>query len=151
DQIARWYRLKRPNIDRIDFDDSFDQDDFFVMVPSHVTFHGRRARRTIYPDSHPLTLIGIHQSPLLTDHVTQIITSRSADWRTWVKEQIASLVEEHERADPEVDERDLLRSSGALHQIGIRLGMYHRTGIDCPDARFQLDGYPEYACPIEVE
>jgi hypothetical protein len=66
-------------------------------------------------------------------------------------EELGELVEEHERQAPDVDERDLLRASGALGRIGIRLGMYRRAGIDCVDGVFKFDGYPDYPCPIEIE
>jgi hypothetical protein len=41
DQIANWYRLNRPDIEHIEFEDSFD-DDCFVIKPSHVILHAAR-------------------------------------------------------------------------------------------------------------
>ncbi|MBI1900975.1 MAG: hypothetical protein HYS13_07675 [Planctomycetia bacterium] len=149
DQITYWYRLKAADIERIEFEDSFERDSF-VIRPSHVKFFPRKARRVLYPGSHPLTMIGGHQSPLLTEHLAQLSKQRR-EWAQWLRGQITSIVQEHERVVPSVDERDLLRSSGALEVAGIKLGMYRAKGIDCPDARFELGGYPEYACPIEVE
>ena len=50
-----------------------------------------------------------------------------------------------------MDEPDLLRASGALHKLGIDLGVYRSRGIDCPEARFCFTGMPEYRCPVEIE
>ncbi|MGH9202036.1 MAG: hypothetical protein ACRD2A_12475, partial [Vicinamibacterales bacterium] len=147
-QIAHWYRLTRTNIERIEFDDSFDRDSF-VIRPSYVKFFGRRHKQTIYPDSLPLTLIPGHRSRALTAHIRG--SALSAQCRAWVERQIAQMVAEHQRASPAVDERDLLRASGALSKLGINLGMYRRSGIDCPDATFTLNRLPEYSCPVEVE
>jgi hypothetical protein len=61
------------------------------------------------------------------------------------------MLHQHEQKSADVDERDLLRASGALSKIGIRLGMYRARGIDCPDATFELCGYPSYSCPVEIE
>jgi hypothetical protein len=69
----------------------------------------------------------------------------------WVRDQISELVQQHENRPKDVDERDLLRASGALSKVGIDLGMYRRSGIDCPNARFALGGYPVYGCPVEIE
>lgn len=148
DQIAFWFRLKRADIERLEFEDSFDGDSF-VIRPSHVKFFGRKGRRTIYPDSSPLTVIAGRRSSLITDHLRSGgLDKASGDW---VKSQIEQMVAEHARTSPDVDERDLLRASGALDKLGIYLGMYRRVGIDCPDGRFQLCGYPPYPCQIEIE
>jgi hypothetical protein len=149
DQIAEWYGLNRADIERIEFEDSFDAA-CFVLRPSHVKFFGRKARKTIYPDSSPLTIIRGRHSALMTEH----LHGEADEHRTcfaWVVSQITTIVAEHERAEPNVDERDLLRASGALDKLGIHLGMYRGQGIDCPDATFRFCEYPTYSCPIEIE
>lgn len=149
DQIAHWYCLKRASIERIEFEDSLDRD-AFVVRPSYVKFFGQKARKTLYPDSNPLTLIEGRRSPLFMKNLaTQ--SDFSKDCFPWIRDQIGSMVVEHQRQQLNVDERDLLRASGALGMMGITLGMYRAKGIDCPDSRFRLCGYPEYPCPIEVE
>ena len=149
DQIAHWYSLNTNDIERIEFEDSFDADSF-VIRPSKIKFFGRRSRVTVYPNSHPLTLVEGHQAPLLTEHVRSVAKSPHAD-REWIAGQICSLVDEHRRPGRDLDERDLLRASGALDKLGTKLGMYRSKGIDCPDASFVFDGLPPYPCPIEVE
>lgn len=149
DQIACWYRLNRKDIERIEFADSFDRD-AFVIRPSHCKFFGRRTKRVLYPDSHPLTVVAGHHAPLI---VQQLRRGGGLDrrWRDWVRAQLREIVADHESAQPNVDERDILRAGGALERLGIRIGMYRSRGIDCPDARFELCGYPPYLCQVEIE
>src|SRR5262249_12466652 len=151
DQIAYWFGLKRADIERIDFDDSLDHDSLFVMLPSHVKFFNRKSRVTLYPDTNPLTLISNHQSALLTSHFRTVMQGLSKDWRNWLHGEVAMIVEEHARGAANVHELDLLRSSGALNKLGIKLGMYRGGGIDCPDGKFKFSAFPEYPCPIEIE
>ncbi|MCH8150912.1 MAG: hypothetical protein IH830_00890 [Planctomycetes bacterium] len=150
DQIAYWYSLKRRDIERIDFEDSFDHNNCFVIRPTKIKFFNRKARKTVYPDSNPLTIIRGRQAPLLTNHFRSTL-QRDRSKREWVTDQICSLVADHKPTAPNVDERDLLRASGALDMLGIRLGTYRLKDIDCPDASFTADGFPAYPCPIEVE
>jgi hypothetical protein len=149
DQIAHWYCLNRRDIERIEFADSFDRD-AFVIRPTHSKFFGRRTRKVLYPDSHPLTVVANHRAPLI---VQQLRRGGGLDrrWREWVQAQLREIVADHEKGEPNVDERDLLRASGALERLGIKIGMYRSRGIDCPDARFELCGYPPYPCQVEIE
>lgn len=148
DQIAFWYRLRKAAIERIKFDDSFDRDGF-VILPSYVKFVGSKPRKTLYPDSRPLTLVNGQCSALWKRLIAESATHRA--FGPWVQSQISEMVQEHCRASPHVDERDLLRASGALSHLGMSLGMYRRTGIDCPDATFRVGDLPPYACPVEIE
>jgi hypothetical protein len=127
DQIAYWYNLNRADIEHIEFEDSFDGDGF-VIRPSRVKFFGRKSFKTIYPHSHPLTVIPGHQSQILTDQL-RVLSRTNSDRRGWVASQLGEVVAEHERRLSEVDERDLLRVSGALDMLGIRLGM--RKAVSC--------------------
>src|SRR2546430_7836543 len=52
-----------------------------VIRPSYAKFFNRRARKTLYADSHPLTLIAGHQSALLTDHIRAMTARLGKDWR----------------------------------------------------------------------
>jgi hypothetical protein len=149
DQIAHWFGLNRADIERIEFDDSLDGN-CFVIRPSQVKFSGRKARKSIYPDSSPLTVVCGRRSALLSQHF-RLATGFQSSCRDWVRKQLAGLVHDHERGLPNVDERDLLRASGALDKLGVHLGMYRRAGIDCPDGTFEFCGYPPYRCPIEIE
>jgi hypothetical protein len=66
--------------------------------------------------------------------------------------QIAALVEQHRNKEGKaVGEYDLLRASGALDRLGLDLGMFRQTQLDCPDAVFHFEGYPPYPCPVEIE
>ena len=118
-----------------------------MIRPSHVKFFGNRTKKTLYPPNNPFSVIAANRSALLHSHVEGVPKSDSR----WSRDQLKEIVSQHESSRGEIDERDLLRTSGALSKLGINLGMYRRSGIDCPDARFSLSGYPDYPCPIEVE
>ncbi len=148
DQIAVGFRLKRGDIERIEFDDSFE-DGNLVILPSYVKFFRQRARRKLYPDRNPLTIVRGRHATILTEHLRASSLIRPN--LPWVRAQIESIAAAHDRRAGDVDERDLLRASGALSRIGIELGMYRRKGIDCPDASFEFAGLPRYCCPVEIE
>lgn len=146
DQVGHWYALTSSQIESIEFADSFDHDSFLIR-PTRVKFFHRKQRRTLFHDPLPLTFIEGHRSQLLVQHFRQVeraILECAA-------RQIEAIVSEHSQAAADLDERDILRTSGALEKLGVHLGMYRRIGIDCPDATFQLDRYPPYPCPVEVE
>ncbi len=146
DQIGSWYSLKSNQIENIEFMDSFDHDSF-VIRPTKVKYFHRKPRIGLFYDPLPLTFIEGHRSQLFVEHARQLdeTTRRAA------AKQICAMADEHRLAAGDLDERDLLRASGALETLGIRLGMYRRIGIDCPDAKFQLSNYPAYSCAVEVE
>ena len=149
DQIATWYKLRRSDIERIEFEDSFDRD-HFVIRPRRIKFRGRRSLVKVYPDSNPLTLTAAHRSGFLLAQIAALRKQSRQDL-AWAASQIARMAEEHSTGSKNVDERDLLRASGALSKLGIHLGMYRAKGIDCPDAAFQFDELPQYPCPVEIE
>ncbi len=149
-QVAHWYRLKETDIERIEFSDSFDESKYFVIQPSHIKLYGRKQRRSLRHDSHPLTIVDGHHSALLTSQLRNP-NQFSKSCRSWVQSQITSIVADHGRRLPHLDEPDLLRASGALQKLGINLGPFRGKGIDCPDATFAFLGYPEYPCQIELE
>jgi len=148
-QVAHWHKLKSSDIERIDFGDTLD-DDAFVMTPSRIIFFGRKAPKKIVQDSHPLTLTRHHKSPILTQEFRTRMKALSY-CSSWVSGQFSEIVKQHEQALKNVDERDLLRTSGALHRLGIDLGVYRTAGIDYPNATFSMGEYPAYKCPVEIE
>jgi len=149
DQVAWWYALRISDIERIEFEDCFD-DDSFVIRPTRIKFRGRGAFRTVYPDSNPLTWTPGHRSPFLLEHLGEV-RKRSKEEYGWIASQIAGMADQHAAKGLNVDERDLLRASGALQKLGINLGMYRSKAIDCADGTFSFRGFPEYPCPIEIE
>lgn len=149
DQIAVWYGLRASDIEHIEFHDSFD-DECFVIRPSKVKFWRKKNVQTIYPDTNPLTLTAGHRSSLLLARIRWMKRCSKADLE-WVVAQIRAMVEEHAAGRFAIDERDLLRASGALSKLGIDLGVYRARGIDCPDATFQFADLPPYCCPVEIE
>ncbi len=149
DQIAYWYSLDQTDLEQIEFEDSFDRDAMLIR-PSRVKFFSKERRRILEHDSHPLSLVAGHRSNLVTRHLRDAQYVQKTCLR-WVCSQVSSIVTDHGRKAKDVDERDLLRTSGALSKLGISLGMYRAKGLDCPDAAFSFCGLPQYRCPIEVE
>jgi len=148
-QIAHWYGLRVTDIERIEFEDSFDHDSF-VIRPRRIKFRGKRNMQTVYPDAGPLTVTSGHKSELVVRHIRHVSRTRKEDLR-WAAAQIAEISHQHSQRKRHVDERDLLRTSGALSKLGISLGMYRTQGIDCHDATFRFLDLPTYPCPIEIE
>jgi hypothetical protein len=149
EQVAHWHLLKSWDIERIEFADSLDAA-ALVLSPSSVKFFGRMLPKRVASDSHPLTLTSSHRSPFLGGAFRARLDSCKC-CREWILRQVEELVAQHAKAAPNVDERDLLRAAGALHRLGLKLGMYRTKGIDCPDATFELGGLPEYPCQVEIE
>jgi len=148
-QIARWYGLNRSDIETIEFADSFDRD-AFVICPTYVRFFGRKRNLTLHKDAHPLSVIAGHHATAVYKQITR---TRLGERRLfeWARCQLDRVVSDHHAPLRDVDERDLLRASGALEILGVSLGPYRTRGVDCPDARIEFGGYPQYSCPIEVE
>lgn len=61
------------------------------------------------------------------------------------------MINEHSAGTPHLDERDILRTAGALEKLGMTIGPYVGKGLDCPKAIFTFVGYPPYGCPVELE
>lgn len=148
-QIARWYSLTLKEIERIEFDDSFD-DDHFMIRPSRVKFFGRKRAKTLEQDWQPLTLVDGHRSSLLKRQLADRELVPKACLQ-WVRAQIEDLVSDHEKRAANVGEADLLRAAAALCKMGISLGLSRNKGLDCPDATFTFCGYPRYECALEIE
>lgn len=147
-QVAHWFSLKESDIERIEFEDSVDQGRF-VMKPARVKFVHSKSSKNLLPDRHPLTVTGSHRSDLVLEQAKLLATDKRCF--AWMREQIRLIVSQHDASPNSVDERDLLRSSGALSKMGIELGVYRARGIDCPDASFRFGRFPAYPCPIEIE
>lgn len=149
DQIAHWYSLNRNDIETIEFSDSFDRE-AFVICPSHVRFRGKKRNLTLEKDVHPLSIISGHHSALFRANTARACRSEDP-LASWAAGQLDEIVNDHDPGIRDLDERDLLRASGALHVLGIRLGRYRTRGIDCPEGAITLCGHPSYPCQIEVE
>lgn len=150
DQIAGWFALTRANIERIEVDDHFDEEGMLVLLARRVKFFNKTRKQNLLYDSHPLTIIRTHRSPVLIEHL-QDRSRFSKTCRVWIRDQISAIVADHKHNTKHLNEYDLLRASGALDKLGIQLGSYRSKGIDCPHASFTFDGFPTYACPVEIE
>lgn len=150
-QVAYWYKLKRSDLERIDFEDEMNQNALLVWPTGPLIFcGGTKSKLAANRQHYPLTVTKNIKSSLLVEHFKR----RLKDFqpcRKWLIGQIAGLVDQYATHSAYVDERDLLRASGALDWFGVSLGMYRNKGVDCMDAVFQLGDYPRYQCPVEIE
>ncbi len=148
-RLFEWFALKVGDIDYVDVAESIDHEQFLVIRPEKLKYYRKARPISLSADLHPLTLVRGYYSPLWTAHLQ--------DWRTkapdsqWVLDQISALVKEHDERPGRIHESDLLRISGALDRLGVKLGVYRTEDVDCPNASFCLRHYPVYPCPVEVE
>lgn len=142
-QIRHWYSIPEQEIMRVDFQELLYKR-ALLLVPTKVRFSTGRTKSLCF-NLHPLTFTANVQSPLLLD---QIRACRDA---AWVHAQLEGVLRDHTDGKPHVAESDLLRTSGALSRLGIRLGCYQGKGFDCFESSFQFGRYPSYACPVEIK
>ena len=115
-----------------------------LLLPTKVRFSSGRSQSLCFCPN-PLTFTANIQSPLLVDQI------RSCRDAAWVHDQLAGVLRDHTDGKPHVLESDLLRGSGALSRLGIRLGCHQGKGYDCFESYFELGRFPAYKCPVEVK
>ncbi|MBM4040855.1 MAG: hypothetical protein FJ290_20330 [Planctomycetes bacterium] len=142
-QIRHWYSLPDGEIVRVDFAEVLHKH-ALLLLPTKVHFSSGRTKSLCF-NLHPLTFTENVQSQLLMD---QVCGCRDA---AWVHAQLDGVVRDHTDGKPHVVESDLLRTSGALSRLGIRLGCYQGKGYDCFDSSFQFGRFPQYSCPVEIK
>jgi len=142
-QLKHWYCLPDQEILRVDFAETLYKR-ALLLLPTKVRFATGRARALCY-HPHPLTFTAHAQSPLLLDQI------RSCRDAPWVLDQLQGVLHDHASGKPHIAESDLLRTSGALSKLGVRLSCYQGKGYDCFDSSFQFGRYPSYPCPVEIK
>jgi len=142
-QLRYWYLIPAQDIIRVDFAEYLYKS-ALLLIPTKVRFSIGRTKSLCF-NTHPLTFTAHVQSPLLVDQVT---ACRDAEW---VHFQLNSVLRDHTDGRTHVLESDLLRTSGALSRLGIRLGCYQGKGYDCFESFFQFGRYPPYGCPVEIK
>lgn len=150
--IRRWFGLRHAvDFETVELEITFDKQSRFILVPLEVKWRGMARREVLSPISAPLSFTAQHQSELWKKQIEEC-KKRRPEALNWVVSQLKRFVQQH--SDPKtvrVGEEDLLRLSGALDYLGVRLGPYLRKGYDCPQSSFQFLHFPEYACPVEIK
>jgi len=151
--IIHWFRIKAKSpIKRVDFREACYKSRVtgsyaLIIMPERITFQNGREEALPF-ERNPLTLTHNHRSNLLLQQINTVAPQK----RRWAKTQIERVISDHlGRKLSYLGEEDLLRTSGALYKLGIRLGAYRRKGYDCFDTEFQFLQLPPYRCPVEVK
>jgi hypothetical protein len=150
--IRRWFALRSDvDFETIWIEITFDKQSRFILIPQEVKWRGVAHPQALARISEPLSFTSQHESDLWKKQFEQRRKNEPGAL-SWAASQIRRFVQQH--SDPKtvrVGEEDLLRLSGALDNLGLRLGPYLRRGYDCPESSFTFLPFPEYACPVEIK
>ncbi len=150
--IRSWYAL-RPNEDfeRIDVEVRIHSEGHFILAPTAVTLRGRNRTIPLRRPERPLSFHRDMQSRLWRDQLDEVRQENLERW-SWVTKQVQGVIRDHvDKPVANVGEADLLRASGALSVLGLRLGPYLLGGYDCQGSVFQFQRFPQYVCSVEVK
>ncbi len=150
ESIRHWYNLSPGDFERLDIDIEI-KDDVFYLTPLNYKYADKKRKISIQRTLHPLTFTKNNKSPLWLEQL-QRSDKRFSGIVKWSLDEICRIVKDHhsKSKSPYVQENDILRASGPLHHLGIKLGPVVGKGYDCySEIRF-LD-YPPYFVPIELK
>lgn len=151
EDIRYWYNLESGDFERIDVLIDIVDDRFYV-IPTHYKMALSRRTHTIPRIHHPLTFTRDHISRLWTKQLASIERQNAGIVR-WSLDEICRVVSDHRQESriPHVQEPDLLRASGPLAHLGLKLGAYVGKGYDCVATSLQFLDYPVYTVPVEIK
>ncbi|MBI4785726.1 MAG: hypothetical protein HY782_01595 [Chloroflexi bacterium] len=149
--IRHWYNLPSGDFERIDVDIEIFEDVFYITPLYYKLAHGRKQvpiRRI--PNS--LTFTRHYISPLWTEQLADVERHNKGIVH-WSLEEICRIVADHRPKSriPHIQEPDLLRASGPLAHLGLKLGAYVGKGYDCVETSLQFLRYPAYTVPLEIK
>ena len=149
--IRDWYNLPNGDFERIDVDiEIFD--DVFYVTPLYYKLAQGRKRTPIPRIPNPLTFTRQYVSPLWTEQLANVERHHKGIV-LWSLEEICRVVADHRPKSKiaHVQEPDLLRASGPLAHLGMKVGAYVGKGYDCVDTSFQFLNDPGYTIPLEIK
>jgi len=149
--IRHWYNLPKGDFERIDLDiEIFD--DVFYITPLYYKLAQSKKQIPIRRIPNALTFTRQYISPLWTEQLTNV-EQRSKGIVHWSLDEICRVVADHrpKSRTPHVQEPDLLRASGPLAHLGLKLGAYVGKGYDCVATYLQFLSYPDYTIPVEIK
>ena len=149
--IRDWYNLPNGDFERIDVDIEIFEDVFYITPLYFKLAQGSR-HIPIRRIPNALTFTRDYVSPLWTEQLA-IVEQHDKGIVRWSLEEICRVVADHRPQSkiPRVQEPDLLRASGPLAHLGLRLGAYVGKGYDCVDTSIQFLQYPVYTIPVEIK
>lgn len=149
--VRYWYNLPSGDFERIDVDIEILEDVFYI-TPLYYKLAGVGKQIPIRRVPNPLTFTRQYISPLRTEQLANVERYHKGIVR-WSLDEVCRLVADHRPQSriPHVLEPDLLRASGPLALLGLKLGAYVGKGYDCTGTLIQFLRYPEYSIPVEIK
>jgi hypothetical protein len=148
--IRHWYKLKSGDFERIDVEiDIIDAN--FYLTPIGYKYAKGSKTRVIQRPEYPLSFNERQQSDLWRQQLDLTRRAQPEMWR-WSMQEICRIAEAHSEKSgvPHVKEEDLLRASGPLNVLGVKVGPYVGKGYDC-QSEFRFLEYERYEVPIEIK
>lgn len=148
--IRYWYKLKTGDFERIDVDIQV-LDDKFYLTPLKCKYAASKKTLTLQAPIFPLSYNERMQSDLWRRQL-KLIEKAKPDMLRWSLEEICRIADENARNSGvrHIKEEDLLRASGPLKVLGVKLGPYVGKGYDCQSEFHFLDFQP-YTVPVEIK
>lgn len=150
EDIREWYNLPAGQFERIDIDLDID-DDIFYIRPSRCKYASSNRTKVLKRVERPLTFTRDYMSPFWKEQL-QLKGSKSPRLLEWSLKEIHRVVKVHLPATRlgHIQEPDLLRASGPLRHLGVKLGGYVGKGYDCK-SQFQFIDFQTYRVPVEIK
>ncbi len=147
--IRQWYKLPPGDFERINVSIEI-RDDAFYVAPVQYKFVSKRPRNIVRPDR-PLSFTVAHQSAFWVDQLRNV-AQHDPGLVFWSVNEINRIARDHLRDTklPHIQETDILRASGPLNHLGVKLGGFVGKGYDCKTT-FRFLDYPEYSVPVELK
>ena len=148
--IRCWYSLPKGDFERIDLEVAI-RDGVFYLTPVKCKYAHKQRTRDIERSHKPLSFTKDYISPFWRRQLEYT----EQQWQgivRWSLDEICRIVSVHVKASrlPHIQEPDILRASGPLAHLGLRLGGYVGKGYDCY-SEFSFHPYPTYSVPVEVK
>jgi len=148
EEIRRWYKLPKGNYARIDIDIDIIEDIFYI-TPLYFTLASAKGPKPIPRFPRSLTFTRDYISPLWIQQL-EFMEKQNKGIVSWSLEEIDRVISDHRSKMAHIQEPDLLRASGPLSHLGVKLGAYLGKGYDCKTSIQFLD-YPIYTIPLEIK
>ncbi len=150
ESIRYWYNLSVGDFERIDLDIDIIDNKFYI-TPIICKFANSLKKIDIQRIDKPLTFTKDYISQFWKKQLEFSEKKWPGIWK-WSQEEICRIVNDHRPKTKvkHIQETDILRASGPLSHIGVKLGGYVGKGYDCITNISFLD-YPIYNVPVEVK
>lgn len=149
--IRYWYNLPNGDFERIDVDIEIIEDIFYVTPLYYKLAQGKK-RFSVQKFTSGLTFTRDYISPLWLKQLAEVERHNKGIVR-WSLDEICRVMSAHwpQSKIPHVQEPDLLRVSGPLAHLGLKLGAYVGKGYDCVATSLCFLDYPAYTIPVEIK